>query len=98
MQRVALARAIVSEPRVLLCDEPTGNLATGQGQEVMQRLRRLREENGQTIVLVTHNPRDAAFGDEVRFLVDGQLLADPVLRGAEVNDENVHERLRELHI
>jgi putative ABC transport system ATP-binding protein len=98
MQRVGVARAVIGEPRLLLADEPTGNLATGQGEEVLRWLRRLHEERGQTIVLVTHNPRDAAYGDEVRFLVDGALLPEPHLTGADVDAAKIHACLRDLSI
>jgi putative ABC transport system ATP-binding protein len=98
MQRVGVARAVIGEPKLLLADEPTGNLATGQGEEVLRWLRRLHAEQGQSIVLVTHNPRDAAYADEVRFLVDGALLAEPRLTGADVDAAKIHACLRDLKI
>jgi putative ABC transport system ATP-binding protein len=98
MQRVGVARAVIGEPKLLLADEPTGNLATGQGEEVLRWLQRLHRERGQTIVLVTHNPRDAAYADEVRFLVDGALLAEPRLSGSEVDAAKIHACLRDLKI
>lgn len=98
MQRVGVARAVIGEPRLLLADEPTGNLATGQGEEVLRWLKKLHEERGQSIVLVTHNPRDAAYAEEVRFLVDGVLLEEPHLRDAEVTADAIHAHLRDLKI
>ncbi|MBL8901301.1 MAG: ABC transporter ATP-binding protein [Planctomycetes bacterium] len=98
MQRVGVARAVIGEPALLLADEPTGNLATGQGEEVLRWLRRLHAEQGQSIVLVTHNPRDAAYADEVRFLVDGSLLAEPRLVGSDVDAAKIHACLRDLKI
>jgi putative ABC transport system ATP-binding protein len=79
-QRVAIARALVSDPTGLLADEPTGNLDSRSGQEVLGLLRTAADAHGQTIVMVTHDPRAAATADRVVFLADGLLvddLADP---------------------
>ena len=79
-QRVAIARALVSDPTALLADEPTGNLDSRSGQEVLGLLRTAADAHGQTIVMVTHDPRAAATADRVVFLADGLLvddLADP---------------------
>jgi putative ABC transport system ATP-binding protein len=72
-QRVALARALVNRPVILLADEPTGNLDSRSGAEVMDLLRRFHGQ-GQTIVLVTHNPKVASFADQVMFMRDGKLV------------------------
>ena len=72
-QRVALARALFMEPAVLLADEPTGNLDTRTGAEVLALFRQIRETQGTSIVMVTHDPRAAAAGDEVVMLRDGAL-------------------------
>lgn len=72
-QRVAIARALVNHPAVLLVDEPTGNLDTQSGAEVMALLRRFHHQ-GQTIVLVTHDPKVASFSERVIFMRDGQLV------------------------
>ena len=98
MQRVSIARALVGGQPLLLCDEPTGNLAQQAGLEVMQLLRELREEHHRSILLVTHNPRDATFADRVLFLVDGELAPDLELRGPGIQVETVHETLAKLHI
>jgi len=98
MQRVSIARALVGDQPLLLCDEPTGNLAQQAGLEVMQLLRKLRDEDGRSILLVTHNPRDATFADRVLFLVDGELAKDVELRGPGLAVEEVHETLAALHI
>ena len=71
-QRIAVARALVTEPAILLADEPTGNLDTKTGKVIMSLLRRSCDELGQTIVVVTHDPRAAAYADIVVFLRDGK--------------------------
>jgi putative ABC transport system ATP-binding protein len=75
-QRVAIARALLNEPEVLLADEPTGNLDTRTGADVLAILDRVRRELGQTVVMVTHDPRAAATGDEVVALRDGRTVGD----------------------
>jgi putative ABC transport system ATP-binding protein len=79
-QRVAIARALVTRPTVLFADEPTGNLDSASGAEVLALLREAVELDGQTTVMVTHDPRAAATADRVLFLADGRIvndLADP---------------------
>jgi putative ABC transport system ATP-binding protein len=98
MQRVTIARALVGKPRVVLADEPTGNVSERMGREIMLLLRRCNREFGQTILLVTHSHRDAAFGDRVLFLHDGRILTDTALQGNEVNEARVLSRLEELGI
>jgi putative ABC transport system ATP-binding protein len=73
-QRVAIARALVTEPAVVLADEPTGNLDSTAGQEILGLLRRACDERGQTIVVVTHDPRAASYADRVIFLQDGEIV------------------------
>jgi putative ABC transport system ATP-binding protein len=75
-QRVAIARAIVTEPQVLLADEPTGNLDSQRGQEIMQLLVRLNEVRGITVVMVTHEPDMAAYAHRILRFVDGRLVSD----------------------
>ncbi|WPW33519.1 ABC transporter ATP-binding protein [Streptomyces atratus] len=75
-QRVALARALITRPSVLFGDEPTGALDTATSQEVMVMLRELVDREGQTIVMVTHDPMAAAYADRVVFLVDGRVADD----------------------
>jgi putative ABC transport system ATP-binding protein len=70
-QRVAIARALITRPAVLLADEPTGNLDSKTGKLIMELLRRSCDELGQSIVVVTHDPRAAAYADRVVFLRDG---------------------------
>jgi putative ABC transport system ATP-binding protein len=73
-QRVAVARALVSRPDIVFADEPTGNLDSRSGAEVLGLLRRCVDEYGQTIVMVTHDPVAAAYTDRVLFLADGRLV------------------------
>ncbi len=73
-QRVAIARAIVNEPKILLADEPTGNLDTQNSENVLAMLRRLNRELGQTIVMITHNPEAAAYAHRVVHMRDGVIV------------------------
>jgi putative ABC transport system ATP-binding protein len=75
-QRVAIARALVSEPTVLFADEPTGNLDSATGSEVLALLRDAVDAYGQTTVMVTHEARAAATADRVLFLADGLVVSD----------------------
>ena len=79
-QRVACARALVAQPSIVFADEPTGNLDSTSGAEVLGFLRRSVDEFGQTVVMVTHDPVAASYTDRVLFLADGQIvdeLRDP---------------------
>ena len=75
-QRVAIARALVSKPTVLFADEPTGNLDSKTGGEILELLRHSVEDLGQTIVMVTHEPRAAAIAERVLFLADGLIVRE----------------------
>lgn len=73
-QRVALARAVIHEPKLLLADEPTGNLDTRNSEIVLGMLRQLNRELGQTIVMITHNPEAAAYASRVVHMRDGVMV------------------------
>src|SRR5207245_3366518 len=73
-QRVAIARAIINEPKILLADEPTGNLDTKNSEIVLGMLRQLNHEMGQTIVMITHNPEAAGYFDRVVHMRDGVIV------------------------
>jgi putative ABC transport system ATP-binding protein len=73
-QRVACARALASRPTIVFADEPTGNLDSRSGAEVLGFLRRSVDEFGQTIVMVTHDPGAASYADRVLFLADGRIV------------------------
>ena len=75
-QRVAIARAIVSAPLLLLADEPTGNLDTARGHEIMELLTRLNVDNGITVVMVTHEAEMAAYAHRAIRFVDGRIASD----------------------
>ncbi|NJQ06700.1 ABC transporter ATP-binding protein [Streptomyces lonarensis] len=77
-QRVAVARALASRPAIIFGDEPTGNLDSRAGAEVLQFLRKSVDELGQTIVMVTHDPVAAAYADRIVFLADGRIVDEMI--------------------
>jgi putative ABC transport system ATP-binding protein len=77
-QRVAVARSLVTRPTVLFADEPTGNLDSTTGMEILELLRASVDERGQTVVMVTHDPRAARFADRVLHLADGEIVREEV--------------------
>ena len=74
-QRVALARALVNRPSIVLADEPTGNLDSKNSTIVLQMLRQSNQELGQTVLMITHNPEAAEYGDQIIHMRDGQIVA-----------------------
>ena len=89
-QRVAIARALATEPAIVLADEPTGNLDSRTGTAIMELLRRSCDELDQTIVVVTHDPRAAAYADRIVFLGDGQVVGETKCEGT----DDIGQRLR----
>jgi len=75
-QRVAIARAVVMNPKLILADEPTGNLDSKNGLEVMHLLTELNSQQGTTVVMVTHSERDARFAQRIVSMLDGQIVPD----------------------
>ena len=92
-QRVAVARALASRPQIIFADEPTGNLDSRTGAEILAFMRQAVRELGQTIVMVTHDPVAASYADRVVFLADGQhrRRARPTRRA-----DSVLDRMRTL--
>jgi ABC-type antimicrobial peptide transport system, ATPase component len=93
-QRVAVARALVTRPTVIFADEPTGNLDSRTGANVLALLRDVAEQGGAAVVMVTHDPGAASYGDQVIFLADGRIrdvLPDPTI-------DAVVDRLRRLEL
>jgi putative ABC transport system ATP-binding protein len=82
-QRVAVARALASKPEIIFADEPTGNLDSRAGAEVLTFLRRAVDEMGQTIVMVTHDPMAASYADRIVFLADGRIVEEMLQPTAE---------------
>ena len=75
-QRTACARALIGRPDLIFADEPTGNLDSNSSAEVLAFLRRSVSEHGQSVVMVTHDPRGASYADRVLFLADGTVVGE----------------------
>src|SRR5205823_7417976 len=82
MQRVAVARALIAEPEAILCDEPTGNLDSATSKEILSLLRGLPEAGKRAVVMVTHDPAAAAYGDRIVHIRDGLVESDEPRRFA----------------
>ena len=82
-QRVALARALINDPVVILADEPTGNLDSRTGEEVLELFQRGVRDEGWTVVMVTHDPKAALYADRIVFLRDGQLVGETMSENGE---------------
>ena len=96
-QRVAIARALVAEPSLILADEPTGNLDTRSGDEIASLLRNVSKEYNRTIVMVTHDPRIAAYADRIIFLKDGKVVDETLLEKKSVKTVRmVAEKVKEV--
>jgi putative ABC transport system ATP-binding protein len=98
-QRVAIARAFVTDPAIVLADEPTGNLDSKTGEEILALLRRSCDELGQTIVVVTHDAKAASFADRAVFLMDGSIADHLKLTGDQAEDiRQIQRHLRALEM
>ena len=96
-QRVAVARALVAEPSLILADEPTGNLDTHASDEIAGLLRQVSDEWQRAVVMVTHDPRIAAYADRILFLKDGTIVDDTLLDGGQAgNTQRVTDRMTSL--
>lgn len=95
-QRVAIARAFVTNPSIVLADEPTGNLDSKNGEEILKLLRRSCDTLGQTIIMVTHDPKAASYADRIVFLKDGSVFGELALDGARGETAAILERLKAL--
>jgi putative ABC transport system ATP-binding protein len=96
-QRVAIARALVAEPALILADEPTGNLDTRAGDEIAGLLREVSKQYDRTVIMVTHDPRIAAYSDRIIFLKDGKVVDETLL--AKKNGDKraeVAEKMKEI--
>jgi putative ABC transport system ATP-binding protein len=85
-QRVAISRALVADPIIILADEPTGNLDSRSSDEIAGILRQVVSDWGHTVLMVTHDPRIAAYADRIIFLKDGQVVDDTLLDGGQVDN------------
>ncbi len=94
-QRVAIARAFIAEPKIVLADEPTGNLDTKTGREILSLLKDSSKELGHTVLMVTHEPAAAAYSERVIFLRDGSIVRSLKL-GGENDTETIISNLKEL--
>jgi putative ABC transport system ATP-binding protein len=92
-QRVAISRALASRPRIIFADEPTGNLDSTSGGEILQFMRHAVDSLGQTIVMVTHDPIAASYADRVVFLSDGKVVDELV----DPDTEQVIDHMKQLH-
>ena len=96
-QRVAVARALIAEPSLILADEPTGNLDTRASDEIAGLLRQVSDEWQRAVVMVTHDPRIAAYADRILFLKDGTIVDDTRLdAGHSGNSQRVADKLTSL--
>ena len=88
-QRVAIARALVANPSIILADEPTGNLDTHSGDEIAGLLRNVSNDYNRTVVMVTHDPRIAAYANRIIFLKDGKVIDETILEEKNGNNAGV---------
>jgi putative ABC transport system ATP-binding protein len=96
-QRAAIARALVTDPALILGDEPTGNLDSRSSDEVVGLLRNVVDQWGRTLVIVTHDPRVAAHADRIIFLKDGEIVDENRLKG-QANADQIREQLSRVAV
>lgn len=89
MQRVAIARALVNNPRIILADEPTGNLDTKTGEMVLDTFQRLHQEQGRTIVLITHEPYVAEHAERIIHIRDGNIVEDGKVKNRRIINNHI---------
>lgn len=94
-QRVAIARAFINNPKILLADEPTGNLDCNTAYEIMQIFLDLKEKEGQSIILVTHDPTIASYADRILFLQDGRIYGEYEKQAGKGNVDEILAKFRE---
>ena len=94
-QRVAIARALINEPKILLADEPTGNLDCNTAYDIMQIFLELKEKSGQSTILVTHDPTIASYADRVLFLQDGLIYGEYEKQGNSGDVDEILAKFRE---
>jgi len=92
-QRVAISRALASRPQIIFADEPTGNLDSTSGGEILRFMRHAVDSLGQTIVMVTHDPIAASYADRVVFLADGKVVDELI----DPDAEHVIDHMKQLH-
>jgi putative ABC transport system ATP-binding protein len=96
-QRVAIARALITEPMLILADEPTGNLDTKSSDEIAALLKQAAKEWGRAVLMVTHDPRIAAYADRILFLKDGTIVNDTQLEAKRTdNAESVSQMMKAI--
>ena len=94
---MAIARALVAEPSLILADEPTGNLDTRSGDEIAGLLRDVSKRYNRTIIMVTHDPRIAAYADRIIFLKDGKVVDETLLERKNTKREQmVADKVKEV--
>ena len=97
-QRVAIARAFVTEPKIVLADEPTGNLDSKSGTTVLEMLRKTCKELNATVVMVTHDPRAASYADRVVFLQDGRFVRELLSGDDGLSTQEIMDVMAELEL
>lgn len=95
-QRVAIGRALITNPSVLLADEPTGNLDYNTSNEILEIIQRMKEELKQSIIIVTHDPKVATYADRVIFISDGRIVDEYIKDGCKGCIEEILHKLQKI--